>query len=431
MIKIRFYKNKQFKIVAFCITCLLCLLANLLMPIFNGLVGVALLFISALSVLQVKDNKVLLVLFLIIAYVNLVIFFSYYFFPSHIPDFMSNQINALSLTKGICCMTIFNGILYLFVRPQRAREFPYCKSNWLFYTLYILTCIGLMISVVFKSNSLISKLAEYLLIPIIFLCFFGNKSKNKRILILLFLALYCFCSVYVAKQDTVTTGRITILQAILLVILCLYINKLKFRHILGIGFVGIFAMAALGLTRTGGAVSFSNAIKSTFDSIFFGGTFTFAYGSSLTFIQTADTIVGFSVRIKSFLQFILSIFIGSGRSIVALGNVPTLTSKYFLHYNGGLMPMYFYFWGGWIGVLASGALLAFIINKASESESSFSGLFICLSAAMVFRWYVYNPILLFRLSLLIFMIVYLMLANIIIPIIKGKRLLYPKGLKKI
>ena len=106
-------------------------------------------------------------------------------------------------------------------------------------------------------------------------------------------------------------------------------------------------------------------------------------------------------------QFILYIFLGSK---IVDSNLAVYTRQYYVHYYGGVLPLYMYFYLGILGIMFIVLYLKFWIKKMNESSKKVSHLQRCLCiyiSACVPRWYLYSPSSLFR-GVLIFIFVYKM-----------------------
>ena len=101
-----------------------------------------------------------------------------------------------------------------------------------------------------------------------------------------------------------------------------------------------------------------------------------------------------------FKKFLLSILIGNSSE----ASLPIFTRQFYVHWNGGYYPLYFYFYGGFLLVfIASFIWCSFLckcIKKKKHKNSSFLyilGMYlICISA----RWYMYSPVTAFRPAML-------------------------------
>ena len=90
-----------------------------------------------------------------------------------------------------------------------------------------------------------------------------------------------------------------------------------------------------------------------------------------------------------------SIFIGTDPDML----LTSISNTYVAHYGGGLIPFYFYFYLGGIGIVLAACLVASYLNIVINLEEQSSGYFKCLSVWVVsttFRWYLYSPIGLLR-----------------------------------
>ena len=105
----------------------------------------------------------------------------------------------------------------------------------------------------------------------------------------------------------------------------------------------------------------------------------------------------------------MSILIGGGK--IPNSNLATFTHKYYLHYYGGVLPIFAHFYLGYLGVILLAMYLSILLNKfiLGKCERKFSGIRKCIGiyiTSTVPRWYLYSPTSITR-GILIFVVVYM------------------------
>ncbi len=246
-----------------------------------------------------------------------------------------------------------------------------------------------------------STLYEYAVIIFIIAFFYaGNKLSRLLLSILLFMF---------AAQDLLFSGRVTALQLIICWFLIFFAHKAKVRYILPVAVVLMILLVGIGNMRINydfGKNVFENAINGLVYSRFSFDTAYSAFYTSVTYILT-EARVTMAERLIIFGKFVLSIF---GGEAVKGGDLAEYTLKYYMHYNGGILPIYLHFYLGYFGVVLSGAYTAFLTRKtvSDKPHTKWRNYLKCLGvyvACTVPRWYLYSPTPLFR-GILILSLVY-------------------------
>ena len=131
-----------------------------------------------------------------------------------------------------------------------------------------------------------------------------------------------------------------------------------------------------------------------------------AYFSGISMIDVAENYTN-SFRINNAIEYFTKYTILGNRANYK--EIDLVIRDYQVNYGGGLPTCYFYFWAGWIGVIAISLYVGFlfkIINKRKNSE--YTELLSLFIVSTIPRWYLYIPTLLFR-GILIFSIFYVVI----------------------
>lgn len=372
----------------------------------NPYISVLLLTINIMTVIKVRNHLFLLIINLIITYCNYSICMANYL------DKFDNYFTSFSDTKdavlGLHLLLLFSLILFLFVPYVKEKKTiaPIICNNGdnsiiamgLFVILILIGIYGFVRPDVKGVRGSPSTVYEYGII--LFILAFYYSGKN-RIYHMMFTALLFAFSL----QNFIYGGRITGVQLILCWALCLFPDKLRISAVLPLAAVGFVLMSGIGALRTNFTLSFS-AIGYTVANIVQKklalDTAYSAYFTSLTFLKTLGR-TPIMQRLYLFSRFFLSIF-GGGR--VTDSNLAAYTRKFYVHYFGGVLPFFSYFYLGILGVFFLALYVCFLHRKINGAEEHSSGLSRCLAVyitATVFRWYLYSPSQIFRgILLLIF-----------------------------
>ena len=149
----------------------------------------------------------------------------------------------------------------------------------------------------------------------------------------------------------------------------------------------------------------SVVIKTFSDRKFSLDTAISSYWTGLTYIEISN-IIPFSQRILNFIEYITIYAIkGTSSSYVQLYD---FSRRYYVHYYGGYISSYFYYWFGWSGIFIIGLYIGKLMNLAgrlNKDFSDFSKLLTVYFISTLPRWYLYYPVTLFR-GMLIFIVFY-------------------------
>lgn len=399
--------------VFFLLICLIYCFTNIYLKknlVFNSKITAILVLILSINLLlKVRKNAQLVILVSFILYSNYSIVISRYLFA-----FKSNlytQINDYQIySTGVNILFLFMILINFFLLNKKinsTREFvSYCNQNGYIVLLIEIILIFILIFAFGRPDSIgdrgePSALYEYSIIFfIIGFCYCGKNKKMKFSLL--------FIMILFIGQNMIYGGRITALQLLMVMYFFLIYKKIPNKIIIPIVFIIFIIMMAIGNFR-GEILYSSNIIMETINSIKENkltlDTAYSAYFTSMTFIYIKP-FFDLSNRLILFFRFFLSMILGSG---IPGSNLATVSREYVVHYYGGILPYFFYFWFGWIGILIPTFLLNLyfkMFNK--ENISKFSKFLSLYIVATVPRWYLYAPTQLIR-GVLLFSLVYIVM----------------------
>ncbi len=307
------------------------------------------------------------------------------------------QINILVFLAIVAIVIIFN--------KQSGREKKttqivlYGKqSNVLATTMLILLPIIWVISYNFSfgERSGYSAIYEYAVVLFIFGIYFSGKNKVLR-------GLFIAVAVFYVLFDFLGGQRSTGVQIVLVVVLMCFAKYLSIKRILICAVIGVFAVSFLALFRGSfslSSISFSDVLGYLGSTGFAASTAGFAYQTSLTFIGSMQ-YYSIGERLIQFGQFLINqVIVGEyGESLIQIA------AKHYTHYNGGVLPIYLYYYLGWLGTAISGILVGiyvkFISGIYSDELSDLKKIISIYVVASTHRWFLYSPFPLIRGVLLI------------------------------
>lgn len=370
-------------------------------------VSLYVLFLSLYLVWWSKDNCLFLIMFAMLAYSNYSIVFAEYVVVKANTLFTIYS-RTYEAYVGIYIMLLFWSVLMLALPA----EVPIFSSNtfkdyWRAEThnsVQFIYALGLNVLLVliwiygFTRPSEIgergapSAIYEYSIILFILCYFFAGKFKSIKILTTVILIMYVL-------QNFVYGGRITGLQLLILFYLMCMEERYSIRKIMP-AIVSLFVVLFLIGSYRGNWLntdfSLSGMWETLKNNLFTLDTAYSSYHTSLTFLLFGEK-ASLSVRMEVFWGFLKSILIGGYGT--AENSVAHLTAQDYRHYNGGVLPFFFYFFMGWTGVVMITLYVSTFVRQLTKIPTDTSGLKKCLLMYFVtsaFRWYLYSPIQLTR-----------------------------------
>lgn len=382
-------------------------------------IGVLLITLSILLLLRNRRDKKYILLFGIMAYINISIFISDILSNGAITlpastlnwqwlrntDFEIYFINSL-----LCFNAIINFIDSIAKKPKNVscengstldENSPNNRSNIiLFLVCYGILLIGLFTGYRNSSTagtylSATSTLYEYCIIISLFAWYYAGNKKSRHALIIIYAILYVI-------QAIIYGDRSSAFPMIMLMVL-LYFKQLSIPKIAIIALVGILASNIIATYRESYTMSgfsqnyiarygLANIASDTVSQSYYTGI-------SKTYVRH---------KIESpesnFDDYLIGLIVGG-----KFGNsdITTYTKKYAYNSGGGFIVSDFYFWFGYFGTVIEAIIVGIIIIKLKEENSTFTSLWKICITTMVFRWYLYSSFVLFRSCIIIFLLFYL------------------------
>lgn len=392
--------NHQYKIQTnkFCWYCISTLFVVILILLnlegqYNQCLAICVLFYSALSVIKSRKNWYLLIIEITLLFCNYSIVGPNYLFHinSSFFEFSNDPVGALGLNI-LLGFTVMNYIFAPSVADKN-QEKP-ITSEGRYNPIIIIGFLALLSLIWFfgftrptavGGRGTPTAIYEYSIVFIIIGFYYtGNKIWAKICI--------TFAAIMFAMQNFIYGGRITGVQLILCIVMCLFIDKISVRKVVIAATVGLPVMTGIGSDRGSFALtlaSFTNSVQNIFGGKLTLDTAYSAYYTSLTFLK-AKEYTEFGRRMYMFKQFLLSLILGGS---VIDSNLPDYTRTTFMHYWGGVTPYYAYFYLGIVGVFLISLYIGFLKKQIRDKDTK-SDFIRCMSiyvVATTFRWYLYAP----------------------------------------
>lgn len=371
-----------------------------------------LIFINGLLILRsllIKNYIVLIISTYILLYIQVLYFLFYKNIQlSVFVDFN----NEFYFYKSACIICLFLILFYLFLRiypDDKLMYFQNKDSN----AVFLFSVISFSLMMIFglngenilesggygKGESNGSFLFEY---GLIFFCaaylYSGNSIKKKRLLLLL--------SVLYVLKSLLYGGRIAVLELMLAWFFLYFQYRIKLKTILLFVCFFYYSMLIIGALRSDiTLLSSLNIIdiltmdkKGSVPDMIVSQEADANYAAVRLIAFADEQIVIFTDRIYSLFLFVCSIFLPY--SILPSCARPADMLREYPTGGGGLITAYFYFYASYIGVIFIAIYMAISLSvKRGNIALKYNNLYLMFLFITLPRWFAYNPISIFKMSL--------------------------------
>ena len=367
---------------------------------YDAILGYCILVINIMTMIKVRPNWYLLFVFFCITYCNYSICVANYI--SRLNIYFAGYSGTEIGSQGVRILLLFSALLY-FAAPAayplkteygRMEKISLISNNK--YNPFIV--IGLIIILAFiwvfgfgrpdviGQRGSPSTIYEYSIIFLIISFYYSGKDKKL-------IAVTVIACIAFAMQNFIFGGRITGVQILAMVVLVLFVDHLKLGRVIPLGALFFIIMTGIGELR--GEILTSNlSIRSIISQLieekFALDTAYSAYFTSMTFLDELSNITA-STRWYLFTRWVLSMFLGGS---VTDSNLAIYTRQNYVHYNGGVLPFFAWFYLGLIGLAFLGFYLRFLFKTISKAGDNSGGLVRCVALYITctcLRWYLYSP----------------------------------------
>lgn len=380
------------------------------------IIGVLIVMIDIYRTIRYKENCYLFFLFLCIMYFDYSFLISKYFSSTPtLVDIYKQIVYSDTKLIGVSILLVFHLFTTLFISAKYEKSekqdeiFNVSTTNRMIQTimLTILIFVVLLDYFVFHFLSATRTIYEYLLIPFIFGFYYTKQTNSIFFRNILFL-LMLFSTIINMWQG----ARVISLQPMIAYLFIWHGKNINWRNI-SVTFVFVVIVFTIfglyGDYKDFGydlsTLNSSVVVRTFSDRKFSLDTAISSYWTGLTYIEISN-IIPFSRRILNFVQYITIYAIkGTSSSYVQLYD---FSRRYYIHYYGGYITSYFYYWFGWSGIFIIGTYVGMLMNligKLKDDFGDFSKLLAVYFISTLPRWYLYYPVTLFR-GMLIFVVFY-------------------------
>lgn len=370
--------------------------------------GALIVIVSVLMLVSNQKDKVYIILFGIITYVNISMLLSDCLYGGGI----SLPINTLSwqvyrgsiyeirFLEALFLMLSCMNLILSYTSKDVVKETDINrKSNIIIFLLcFCILIYGLFSGYVNTSTlggyeSHTSTLYEYCVLFLLFAWYYSGSRKICHVMI------WCYAIIYIIQA--IMYGDRSSAFPMLLLMLLLYFKKITVGKLFLFAIAGIVASNSVAVYRDGYSLSgfLENYITRYALSGFTSDTVSQSYYTGVSFFYVHDIV---EAHAKYFLDFLLGIVFGGD---YGYADVAALCKLYATNKGGGFMVSDFYFWWGYLGAAVNGVIVAFILCKLKKITSGLGQLWKVYIAVMVFRWYLYTAFDFYRGCIFVFLIV--------------------------
>ena len=365
----------------------------------NQWIAVLVLFLSIAVVYKCRNNILLLLLSVFIAYSNYSIVVRVYLCPSLRPVYLYPQIQNVQVYGiGISLMLLFMIALLSFLPSKIHKNTESFVKSFITSAnysgpIFLILAAAFFFILIFgytrvsDSRGASSAIYEY---DIIFLILMFYYSGNRR-----YLRLICYIGALAYVLTSFMNGtRVEALCCLLVVFFCTFKKKIPISLAITGFLVGIVAMNFIGILR-GNYASFSvgmkAAISNLWESKLVFDTCTYAYFPMLCMVERFMKH-SFLEGMYFFGKFLLTVLAGQVR--VLDGDLIAYVRKFYFHNYGGVTVGFFYVWFSYLGPLIYGCIVGFFIkfiNSGGKKNTPVKRCAMLYVVATVPRWYLYGP----------------------------------------
>lgn len=394
----------------------------------TNLLGFYVISISIYLIIKFKKSSKLLMLFSILAFINISIAYTDIInlginvAPWQI-EFRLSEYNLYTMKSLVLFLAVLNIILSNKFANSLANNNNFMLS--LKYNPYIVISLIFVLylilffaydpairgSVEYVSNQ--NPLYEYAIVLFLIAWLYTGNNKILKYNLVLFSIVYIL--------NAFSTGdRSAAFVMVLIVVLSNFANKVNIK-IISLGALSSIILAnTISYLRINNSVDLSSILDYLINQGLYSDTVSYSYYAAITVSALYHINPDPMMYFFSFIEYQLL-----GFGVNEFGNFANYVSdNYSILFNrsGGLYFSTFYAMFGYTGVIISSILLGFIIRASFKSNSTLAVMYQILIIGFSLRWYLYNPTGFYRSIFVISTIFYFSLIVINLILMKRKKI---------
>lgn len=372
----------------------------------NSIIAFAALAVAFVLCAHFSRNRLLLLVAIVLLYLTYSVVVVNYAFPLTTTIYTTYR-GTVEAGTALSSLLLFLSCVLLF-SPSKVEQFgkgSELLGNQTWNTPFVVVlCIVLALILVFGfsrpdavggDRGSPSAMYEYSMIFFLLGFYFAGDRRGLRLTLCVLLGLF-------ALQNIIYGGRVTALQLILVFFFTCMSKKVSFGQFMTLVVSGLLLLTFLGSVRTGlASAGVDDAGTALSESLSRGFAWDTAYSSwhtSITFVLYGD-LISPSEHLVLFWQWVQTLLFGGS---VPMSNLATITQPYFWHQFGGVLPVFFQFYLGPLGVVLIAVYVSAIFRLVNSVCAGFREdtggvlaptLRICAVYVSVscFRWILYSP----------------------------------------
>lgn len=364
--------------------------------VIHKVVALYVIVLCGTNIYLARNNSILLLLQVQLMYYNYSVIFSRYLhIVEEYREFYCN-VGTYELGVGIFGILVFEMFMFAFTRKSAGSETArgiklYAAEPNIIFSIVLFAALILIGIFGFDRSSFgnrgaASSLYEYSGLLFILGLYYLGDYKNKYLKVM-----YSLLIIFFVIQGFVFGERVASLQFMVIWAIFFQVKHINLKNVLIATIAGIMLMTAVGLYRASynmDGVRFENVWTFISNRLFTFNGADLGYYCSLTYILVAERVEWID-RLQMFGRFVVSIFVGNNSK----ADLPTYTRQFYAHWYGGFLPLYFYFYTGYVGMVFACGLYAKMISIAYDrlQESDYFKLLAIYLVATAARWYMYSP----------------------------------------
>lgn len=372
------------------------------------IMGMLLLALSIDSMIIYKDRTNLFILLAFFAITNLCIVYGCFWFYEENTYTWQVAISAgnSAVLAAKSLSVFYNSMLIALIfsyRPLKTicspkiivrsqHSFGACVFGLVYLFMYyvLIFCFNRTVNEYTPGNS---ALYEYIIVVFIVVWINMPNKKIYRILMIIYALLYIL-------QGLLFGDRSSSLPLILVLYILLSKSIVPLRFI-SLAILGILGANLIGIYRRTFLFG-SDILSEAVSRIFYVDSISYSFYSGVQIINASNRIS--LNKLEHFLGWLQSLLLGNSgyydlaRLVMQNGD--------FHNTGGGMTSVYFYFWGGLLGVIIGGCIIGIILGKVFSKNNSVYPLLQITILAFTLRWYSYFPNVFFRTCIVVPVLLY-------------------------
>ena len=389
--------------------------------------GVFLIVISLYMSFKVRKNQNLAFMFAVIAFINISLSITDLIqYGETVAKWQLAFRNTIYNTYNAKATVLLNVVLNLFITANycdKVAEKSIGKNivrkdnkvisilGYIILTLILLTGYGndMRSGTGYVSNS--NTLYEYAIVIFAMIWYYSKNNRKINILLIIYSIIYSLYSLYYGDRSAA-------FLMIFLVIL-LYLKDISLKKMVIFAIVALVVSNFIAEYRENNNSNLYKLMINTMERGMYSDTVSYSYYTSITI----SALHHYEEKpIKLFPKYLKSFFIGGRGDAIASLSVYA-REKYMDLFNrdGGLYHSPFYAFGGYKGVIIGAIVLGCCIRYFYSKYSNNLIIVQMLITAFTIRWYLYNPLSLYRSAILI-PIIFLTLCDFYVKLTQKKKI---------